>query len=776
MTQITGKTHAIIQRLPHFYAAEDAGDLFIKFVDFFGRSLERGELDALRVLRAHHVETADNVGSRGYTAPAEQRGDLDKIFGLYLEAIGGTTELVKMSPRFSARSFDVRRLAGLLRPTPPPPPDSFVAALQRKLKPAVLDLLDRYAVSNAWFVSTEMKPGLAIALLRGRNTAPNPAPNPAPNNQPTIAAYLRTRLSARTRQLLDAYTGATPLSGAPWARLAGALAYDLNRNVLRDPGLYRKHAAEFEQHDLGATTWALLRSLYPRLLRDRYMAESDLAKRASLLAYLDETEPAPKPPGPDLVRLNRLLLERAFAYDAQARPWGFAPRHIPALEEVRSALIEELNRLLQGPELFHPTWFPELNDDYPALRQRYHPGGPGGGASPTLKNDREWLNRLVLEEAFPTAIEKSYKPYQERLRGLIQVLRQGASTRDGIVALVAANLGINAQKNSGEDTPSRLTTAQRQRQRIRIEEYAPEQQAVAFPGAQPYSRFHPNNPRAALRITNPNLAAVTPDVQFVVHVAGEQPAQLLLVRWSLINRTTGQTLHYKGELHHEDRVLFSRAGEMRINGVPTEFSGGALRLPPGESLLEIEVLTGFRAARLDSAAYGLAIFGDESLDAAAEPDLQAAAQSALGLFDQSVFDAVIFDRNPLDHLDAEQVDLVTLDVEINLERLTPGYFQVTVPWDLGDFPADANDPAGHPRNQIQGIIDKARAAGVFATVSYEQTFAEVHELGEAAPALALARPEQPGPAVAVAHAMADRLSLAGRLDYTCFDSLNGFDA
>ena len=214
MTQITGKTHAIIQRLPHFYAAEDAGDLFVQFVDFFGRSLERGEIDALRVLRAHHIETADNVGSRGYTAPAEQRGDLDKIFGLYLEAIGGTTELVKMSPRFSARSLDVRRLAALLRPTPPPPPDSFVAALQRRLKPALLDLLDRYAVNNAWFVSTEMKPGFAVALRRGRSTAPGAGTD----SQPTVAAYLHKRLSARTRQLLDAYTGAPRLP----TRLASA--------------------------------------------------------------------------------------------------------------------------------------------------------------------------------------------------------------------------------------------------------------------------------------------------------------------------------------------------------------------------------------------------------------------------------------------------------------------------------------------------------------------------------------------------------------------------
>jgi len=742
MTQITGKTHAIVQRLPHFYAAEDAGDLFVKFVDFFGHSLERGEIDALRVLRAHHVETADNVGSRGYTAPAEQRGDLDKIFGLYLEAIGGTTELVKMSPRFSARSLDVRRLAALLRPTPPPPPDSFVAALQRRLKPALLDLLDRYAVNNAWFVSTEMKPGFAIALLRGRSTAPGAGTD----SQPTVAAYLHRRLSARTRQLLDAYTGAARLP----ARLASALAYDLNRNVLRDPGLYRKHAAEFEQHDLGPTTWTLLRSLYQRLLRERYLAEHDLAKRASLLAYLDETEPAPTPPGPDLVRLNRLLLERAFAYDAQARAWGLQSRQIPALEEVRSALIEELNRLLKGPELFQPVWFPELADDYPALRQRYH-------------NDREWLNRLVLEEAFPTAVEKSYKPYQERLRGLIQVLRQGASTRDGIVALVAANLGIV------ENTPA----ARRQRQRIRIEEFAPEQQTAAFPDVQPYSRFLPNNPHTAIRITNPNLAEVTPDVQFVVHVAEELHAQLLLVRWSLINRTTGQVLHYPGQLHPNDRVLFSRDGEMRVNGVPTAFSGDALRLPPGESLLEIQVLAGPHAAQTDRALAAPVLLDNDST--AAAPDWEAITGMAMGIFDQTTFDTVIFDRNPLDDLAADQVELVSLEVEINLERLTAGYFQVTVPWDLGDFPADADDPAGHPRNQIQGIIDKVRAAGVFATVSYEQTFADMHELSEATPALALVRPEQAGPALSVAHDMADHLVLAGRLDYTCFDSLNGFD-
>ena len=86
--------------------------MLLEFVDLFGHQLDATEADEYRVLRAHHVETADNQGFQGYTAPPAKRGDLDKIFALYLEALGGTALLVKTSPRFTARSLNVRLLAG----------------------------------------------------------------------------------------------------------------------------------------------------------------------------------------------------------------------------------------------------------------------------------------------------------------------------------------------------------------------------------------------------------------------------------------------------------------------------------------------------------------------------------------------------------------------------------------------------------------------------------------------------------------------------------------
>ena len=61
---------------------------------------------------------------------------------------------------------------------------------------------------------------------------------------------------------------------------------------------------------------------------------------------------------------------------------------------------------------------------FPALLARYA-GRP------------EWLNRVLLEQAFPRAVESGYAPYRDRLLQLIQVLRRGASTRRGIVDVVA---------------------------------------------------------------------------------------------------------------------------------------------------------------------------------------------------------------------------------------------------------------------------------------------------------------------------------------------------
>lgn len=735
MTALSGKTHAILGRLPHFFAAQDAGDLLVQFADLFGRRLARAEVDALRVLRAHHVETADNAGSLGYTAQVSQRGDLDKIFALYLETIGGTTQLVKMSPRFVARSLDVREMAELLLPRSGQGATGLAAAIYAGLKPATRELLKQYTPDNVRFRPAEIKPGFVIALLRGQSSTPAPLPA----GRRTVATYLRDRLSRSTRALLDVYAGENPLPLA----LAAAIARDFNLAILRDPALYRKHADEFDQHDLPKAGWALLRGINRDFLLRRYAQEPDPVKRASLLTYLDEAPPARVPAGDDQMRLNRLLLQSAFGRDPQRRPWGIEQRSIPSVEELHASLLEEFNRLLDGEELFRPAWLPELEEDYPALRRRY-------------RDSRAWLNRLVLETAFPTAIEKSYTPYQERMRGLIQVLRQGASTRDGIVALVAANLGIV------DDTPA----ARRQRQRIRIEEFAPVEETQRFTDIRPYSRFVAANPSTQIRVWNPNLADVTPELQLRVQVGGASRDYVPLTHWSIANRSTGQSLVYDGALRHGDQLLSSAAQGLRINGIPLPAPPAPLVLPPGESLLEVEVLTGLIGGRFDRTLYGLATLSGEE-DAGA-------TTATRGVFDESHFSGVMFDRGALDHLLPEQAADVTLELEVSLVRLTPGRFKVVVPWDLGDFPADAGDPAGHPRNQIQDIIDKVRAAGVFATVSYEQQFADAHDLGEQTPAVQLARPVQAVPVAAATQEQADQLILSGAFGYTRFDSLNSF--
>ena len=114
MDTLTGKSRGILLRLPHFFGPAAAGELLHQFVDVFGRSLEQAESDLYQVLRAHHVQTADNEAAPLPGAAGPRRGDLDRIFSLYLEVLGGTSQLVKMSPVLTRRSLDPRRMARTL--------------------------------------------------------------------------------------------------------------------------------------------------------------------------------------------------------------------------------------------------------------------------------------------------------------------------------------------------------------------------------------------------------------------------------------------------------------------------------------------------------------------------------------------------------------------------------------------------------------------------------------------------------------------------------------
>jgi hypothetical protein len=270
------------------------------------------------------------------------------------------------------------------------------------------------------------------------------------------------------------------------------------------------------------------------------------------------------------------------------------------------------------------------------------------------------------------------------------------------------------------------------------------------------------NPHSLVRVNNPNLYPVTPEFNFAVFMQGQDSEFAVFSHWSIMNRTTGQTIFYDGSLHHGDGITLSSAG-MAINGLPTRYTGEALILPPGESVLQIAAMTGLTAARFDRTLFDLTAYVDDDVP----------LEMTNGRLDETSFDQALFDRATLDHLLPEQVANVMLDIEISMTHLTPAQFRVDIPWDLGDFPTDPDDPASHPRNQIRGIVDKVKAAGVFATINYEKLLADTHELGE----LELMRRLQQ-PAVTnrmpVTHAISDRLHIAGVLDYTEFDSLNGF--
>lgn len=92
-----GRGNAIIKHLPHFYQSGDDENLLHGFVEMFGRVLDVAEEDLLRVMRAHWVNTADNSGSKGFDS--DLKGDLDKIFALFLENLGGTAQLRQIGRR-----------------------------------------------------------------------------------------------------------------------------------------------------------------------------------------------------------------------------------------------------------------------------------------------------------------------------------------------------------------------------------------------------------------------------------------------------------------------------------------------------------------------------------------------------------------------------------------------------------------------------------------------------------------------------------------------------
>ncbi|NTU63206.1 MAG: hypothetical protein HGB05_07340 [Chloroflexi bacterium] len=652
------------------------------------------------MLRAHQVETADNEGFQGYTAPPAKRGDLDKIFALYLEALGGTALLVTIKPIFTMRSLNTRALARRLIGEKTP----LITYLRSAFPLNTWKLLLRYDVAWLQTKPSEILPGFALALLLGKSGA---------------ARYIRDQLSPVTRKLLAAYNGSDTLDPA----LQVALANEINAHLLRDARFFRKNETELRTLNLPLAAWQLINSIYRDLLYEHYAHEPDLDRREQLLTTLANAEPAESPVGDDMVRLNRLLLEAAFPFDSQ-HPWGFRSRRVPMLQEVRDVLVDNFNAILKDQDLYSEERFPDQVEDYPYLQQRY-------------TNQIGWLNRRLLESAFHNELEQSDVPYRERLLGLIRVLRSGAATRQGILDIVAANLGI-----IGDDPQVRAARAQ-----IHIEEFAPQLTSFFDGRLSLYQEFE---------INDTNASNETPEI-WVKMLPG---AIKKLNNIRFIDKNTFKQVRVATRLQANDTLVFKASGIL-LNGVA----------PPELAVGTIPTLS------------------SKSLHWRFEADLVSPEDNGnypAGLFDQHTFDTVAWaDTSPI------------VNVQVLSYRYTPGIFTVAIPWHIPGFTDKFAETAEHPRHQILTLVNRVKAAGVLAQVAYRQLFSEDHDHEEHLE-LRIDRSSQLNHRWAgnslldETHAIqdalwasntqqtredqdaTDALSLSGRFDLTYFDSLNTF--
>lgn len=369
---------------------------------------------------------------------------------------------------------------------------------------------------------------------------------------------------------------------------------------------------------------------------------------------------------------------------------------------------------------------------------------------------------------------ESDKLYRKRILGLINVLKSGASTKEGITAIVAANLGI-----VGDDEAA--IAARRQ---IRITEFLPELLRTETYQQTVGEKFIVNNP---------NLINTTPDIR--VRIRSDLLVPLVNPR--LVNLTTGESVQYVGTVKNQDVLTFFANGTAFLNGVLVPVSGTPPVLPPRASAWRLEAALGLAKAEFDRALFDFAAFDQAQLNQVAVFDaeesrfdqavfsfpspFEQAESSQVALFDQedSLFDQAVF-----------AFPYPAVEVSMTLLKLTPASFKVEIPWDIPGFTEDLDEFSDRPREQIKYIVDKVKAAGVFAVIAYEKRFSEQHDhvdsfkgMAERLPLLedhqieesnfdigSLQTPYPDG----LRHEMSDSLTLSGAFDFTQFDSLNTF--
>jgi len=403
--------------------------------------------------------------------------------------------------------------------------------------------------------------------------------------------------------------------------------------------------------------------------------------------------------------------------------------------------------------------------------------------------------------------EEDDEAYRERIKALIDVIRRGASTVDGIKAVVAANLGI-----IGKDP-----IAEYARKQIRMEEYLPTATRLEVPTLALYTPFIVKN-------INP----VHTPVGFYIKVKGALSIPIVGLYVEL--PSARQTIGCPVNLDTGDELYLFFDKKALLNGQPVTAFGTGIQLPPGDARLQVGAKLGYPAG----------VFGQSRFDSV-NFDVDEAEE--MGRFDASAFDKAAF-----------ALPDAVLDVTVLLYNISPGAFTVSIPWDSPGFTSAFSLPASaqavlekigivpaagfeskvyekisdliaepwmrekpdlleeglrqlaplllpgedlfqrmeiNPRAQIRAIVDRVRAAGIYAVVNYEKRFLETNGLADNLALSAKHRPlaenmgidpvnhdklkiltlQKPDPET---HDLNDNLLISGLFDRTNFDTLNSF--
>lgn len=402
-----------------------------------------------------------------------------------------------------------------------------------------------------------------------------------------------------------------------------------------------------------------------------------------------------------------------------------------------------------------------------------------GDAPTSAKGDLDQIITLFLESLGGTALLRQRREagedldtedelYRRRILGLIKSLGAGASSKAGIRNIVGANLGI-VSGDFGADKAL---------EQIQIVEFLPQITPLTF-DAMGGSTSIPLKLFQSIEVRNPNPIASPASIKITVNQNFPSP----LIRPGIVNLTTGKGIFFDGTIlvrqvdgqDVPDVLEFFSNGTATLNAAPINqhLRGELPFLPRGKSNWRFESSVGLAAARFDQSLFDFSKYDEASIDVVArfdEPDVR---------FDEAIFQVdmeVVSMEMELTQLFPASFRLrvpwdvpgFTVSIKVSdysLGRLLiKGYSEEDVNKiaalkdqefiQLSAFNEALNDifdgipPAGllddllpltggddlfksmsfDPRRQIPGIVDKVRAAGVNAEVTYEKVFVEDQEL------------------------------------------------